>query len=76
MGDVGERFIIDLEGCGPETEFRGRGVRVALESVLFECWSSVANLVRCVALDFSGDRRPVPLSLVDTPARGAELGVC
>ena len=73
---MGERFVMDFEGCGPETECRGREARVALERVLFECWSSVANLVRWVALDFSGDLRPVPLSLVDKPARDAELDVC
>jgi hypothetical protein len=76
MGDVGDRFVMDLEGCGPEIECRGREVRVALDSVLFECWSSVANLARCVALDFSGDLGLPPFSLAALPARGEELDAC
>lgn len=76
MVDVGDRFIMDLEGCGPEVGCRGRVVRAALERVLFECWSSVANLVRCVALYLSGDLRPTPLSLVEVLTRDAVLGIC
>lgn len=48
MGDVGERFVMDLDACElfPEAEFRGRAERGTPERVLFEYWSSVANLVR------------------------------
>jgi len=41
---------MDFEACDiePEAAFRGRAGRGAPDSVLFECWSSVANRVRVV----------------------------
>ena len=65
---MGERLLIDLEAWEifPATEFLGRVARAAPESVLFECWSSGANLVRCDGLLLDGDFTPT--SLVTTPA--------
>lgn len=55
----------------PATAFLGRVVRAAPERVLFECWSSGANLARCVGLLFDGDFTPA--SLVNTPAFVADI---
>ena len=57
MGEVGERLTMDFEACEiePEAAFRGLAGRAAPDNVLFECWSSVANLVlwvRVCAGDF------------------------
>jgi hypothetical protein len=48
---------MDFEACDiePEAAFRGLAGRAAPDNVLFECWSSVANLVlwvRVCAGDF------------------------
>jgi hypothetical protein len=41
---------MDFEACDidPVAAFRGRAGRAAPDNVLLECWSSVANRVRCV----------------------------
>jgi hypothetical protein len=78
MGEVGDKFVIDLEACEllVERAVRGRAGRATPDCALFECWSSVANRVLCVDRGLSGDLpRPDPVARVDIPAR-CVLTVC